>query len=181
MSTRLSPIAKRSVWANVPSSDSDAVDSGSEVVVEREGVPGEVAARTQRRRHSLEEATACRPGGHVQQRPKGADDEGCGLVELELDHVAELEDQLYSGRVGTASRLLEHGRRGVHADDRRAGCQGDRDGHPAAADGQFDDRTARLDGEPNVEVDVLGDSGCPVVVAGRELLGPRHRPTVRAP
>ena len=40
---------------------SDAVDSGSEVVVEREGVPGEAAARTQRRRHSLEEATARPP------------------------------------------------------------------------------------------------------------------------
>ena len=116
----------------------------------------------------------------MQQRPKGADDEGCRLVELEFDHVAELEDQFYSGRVGTASRLLEHGRRGVDADDRRAGCQGDRDGHTAAADGEFDDRTARLDSEPHVEVDVLSDRGCPVVVTVRELLGPRHRPTVRA-
>src|SRR4051812_2912636 len=65
-----------------------AVESGCEVMIERECVPGEAALRPKRRRDPLETAASIRPGGQVQRRPAGAVDQGCGLRELELAYVS---------------------------------------------------------------------------------------------
>ena len=67
------------------------------------------------------------------------------------------------GRV--AAGLLEHRRRRVDADDRPAGRLRDGDRDPPVPDRQLDQRAVRLARELDVEGDVGGHAGRPLVVA----------------
>ncbi len=65
-----------------------AVETHRDLVVERQGIPREAPARTERRGDALERATTVSPGREVQQRVERAVDQRRGLVESEVAHVS---------------------------------------------------------------------------------------------
>ncbi len=106
---------------------------------------------------------------------------GTRSVNGRLAKVAEAEvDEVGDACLGGGgARLREHPRRRVDADHANAGAR-DRDGDATGADGELDDRPARLDRQVDVEADVLGDGAAPRVVERRDLVVQAHQPGFRA-
>src|SRR5829696_3881958 len=144
---------------------SGAVEPGGDRVVEREGGPGEAAARLQRRRHALEETSPVGPRRQVQERAPWDVDQRRGLLELEVAYVTQAEVEQVAART---ARVLEHRRRRVDADHPAPDRLRNRDGHAARAYCELDDRPVRLPRELHEERDVVRRRLDPAVVDRRE-------------
>ena len=66
----------------------NAIETGGNLVVKGEGIPGEAPVRPERRRHPLEGSAAVGPGRSMQERAKRAVDERRRFSEREVPHVA---------------------------------------------------------------------------------------------
>ena len=111
----------------------------------------------------------------MEERAERAVDERGRLVELEVADVAEPEVEVGVER----PRLFEHRGRRVDADHGPPGGARDLGGDAARADGELDDRPVRLLRERDVERDVLGHRGRPLLVAVGEGLREAHRAILR--
>src|SRR5439155_15764334 len=67
-----------------------------------------------------------------------------------------------------------HGGRHVDTDDGRTGGHRHGDGHAAVPDRQLDDRPGCFTRQADVERNIFGHGGRPLVVPGGELLVPAH-------
>jgi hypothetical protein len=94
-----------------------SVQPGSDLMIEREGVPYEPSAGTERRRNTFEGTASVGPGRQVQERPERAVDRRRLLVERQLAHVAFAQVEIDSRLSGSGARLLEHRGRGIDSDD----------------------------------------------------------------
>jgi hypothetical protein len=91
-----------------------------------------------------------------------------------------MKDEVDPGIGGAATGLLQHRRRGIDADDRAPRSACDVDGDAPAAHPELDERSDCFPPEADVERDVLGHVGRPLVVALGKPLGVRHAAMVRA-
>ena len=127
-----------------------------------------VGQRPQRRRLG-------RPVGEQQQRVEGEERQPVPAVQVEVDEVGldELEAgrRVRAGGDGPRPGTGEHRRIEIDAGDRPAG-RGERDGQPAGADGQLEDRAADPGGQGEVQVEVAGIlEQVDVVEPGERLAG----------
>jgi Winged helix DNA-binding domain len=136
-----------------------AVDGGCDVMVEGERVPGEAAFRPKRYRDPLEAAAAIGPRGQMQQRPPGAVDQGCRLVDFKLPYVSFAQVELDSRLSRSRSGLSEHRRRRVDPDHTSARCLSNRDRNAPGTDRKLDQWPVSLTSEPDVERDVSSAAG----------------------
>jgi hypothetical protein len=143
-------------------------------MVEGEDIPSEPPVGAKRRRDALERAASVGPSGQMEERSKGAVDQGCLLLELEIADVAMAKIKVHTRLVGTHLRLVEHRMRQVDADDRPTSRRRNRDGHPAVTDGELNERPNGLAGELRVEAHVFRHACRPLVVVTGEGLAPAH-------
>jgi hypothetical protein len=110
----------------------------------------------------------------MQQRAERAVDQRGRIVDFEVAHVALAQLELDAGVCRVRARLCEHRRRRVDAEHAPADRLRDGNRDPAVADGELDHRPGGLTREPDVERDVGGHRGRPLLVAVCERLVPAH-------
>src|SRR6187551_1607043 len=147
-----------------------------DVVLRRgEDVEDEAAARWEEIVNGGERADPLRVGLEVQERAEGADHERRSGAGRRLADVAapQVEALGHAGLGGGRPRDGEHSLRRVDADHIHARLR-DRDGDPAGANPELEDRPSRALRLVHVEVDVLGRCG------STRRTGPRSRRRSRA-
>src|SRR5947209_15465577 len=102
---------------------------GRDLVIEGKRVPGEASSRPERRRNALERAPAVGPRRQVEKGTERTINQSGRVRQAKVAHVSLTQVEIHTGPSRPGTRLREHRRRGVDADDSAAGCQPDRYSH----------------------------------------------------